>query len=134
VKRRLRRACARATWVGLALLAFVPLRWLSALAQPVGLGVVLLGVSALLFGAVAWLRRDEETPTLLSRPRPWRSLPWLAAALAASLAGALGYADASDRIAREDEQARAQADEAERVAAVRPCGRSGVDFADPATM
>lgn len=101
----------------LALLAYLPLRWLGGLARPVGLLIAALGVLALLLGAAAFAYRSEDGPALLKRLRPWVSWPWLIAALVASIAGSIGASDAVARAAREREQARALAEATQRAEA-----------------
>jgi hypothetical protein len=106
----------------LALLAYLPLRWLGGSTTAVGGLLVGLGGVALLVGGAALMRDEgQDAPALLSRLRPWVSWPWFAAALAASLAGAMGSWDASARAARVEAQAhaRAEAQQRARTAAAR---------------
>jgi uncharacterized membrane-anchored protein YhcB (DUF1043 family) len=103
----------------LALLAFVPLRWLGGLAPAVGGALPVFGVILLLLGVLArGLREDDDfTPSMLARLRTWVSWPWFAAALALIVAGVIGYSDATERLARERKEAQAHAEAAQQAAA-----------------
>jgi hypothetical protein len=105
--------------IALALIAFVPLRWLGALAPAAGVVLAVIGAALLLLGvaAFAWREGDDDAPPALARLRSWVSWPWLAAALATTAAGVSGHADASARLGQQLEQARVHAETARQAAA-----------------
>lgn len=102
-------------FTALALMAFVPLRWLGSSSSAVGIAIAMLGVAVVLVGAIAAVPGDGA---LRARLRPWLSWPAFAAALAAILAGSLGSSDASARASADRALARADAQAKERADAI----------------
>jgi hypothetical protein len=108
----------------LALLAYVPLRWVAGLAEPIGFPLVAIGAIALVIGTIAFMSRDEEERAFFARMRQHVSLPFFAAALAACVAGTLGHAEAAQRQARAELEARTQSERAAREDAVAAKARA----------
>lgn len=105
-------ARVRATLLtALALLAFVPLRWLGGTSSALGITIALLGVAAVVVGAIAAVPNDGA---LRARLRAWLSWPAFAAALAAIVAGSLGSSDASARASADAALGRAAAQAKQR--------------------